>query len=275
MILKRDSMHTTLRRTILTTIILLALCGIASADLNVWSSTGPLAPVTGQRAVHALAISPDGSTIYSGLNSGTVFSLTFGPVPAVLSVSPATGPVAGGTVVTITGTGFTGATAVKFDTADATSYTVNSATQITATAPAGSAGTIDVRVTTPGGTSPATSADVYTYTGPATHFAVTATSPQTVGTMFTFTVTALDAWDNTATDYPGTVHFTSSDLAATIPPDSVPRIPDHYRNRYRDRYNHRDIGSHHRQPGPGNPFQRHGTVNCYCRHIVQHHGDCV
>lgn len=219
--LKRDRMHTTVQRTILATIILLALCGIASASLNVWSETGgPLPSVAGQRAVYALAISPDGSTIYSGLNSGTVFSLTFGPVPAVLSVSPPTGPVAGGTPVTITGTGFTGAIAVKFGSADATSYTVVSATEITAIAPAGSAGTIDVRVTTPGGISPATSADTFTYTGPATHFAVTIASPQTVGTMFSFTVTALDALDHTATDYPGTVQFSSIDSGATWPSDS-------------------------------------------------------
>ena len=59
--------------------------------------------------------------------------------------------------MTITGTDFTGATAVKFGTTAATGFTVNSATSITATAPAGAAGTVDVTVTTPGGTS-ATSA---------------------------------------------------------------------------------------------------------------------
>ena len=52
--------------------------------------------------------------------------------------------LAGGTSVVITGTGFTGATAVKFGSTVASSYTVNSATQITATSPAGSAGTVDI-----------------------------------------------------------------------------------------------------------------------------------
>ena len=60
------------------------------------------------------------------------------PRPAVTSVSPSAGPTAGGTSVTITGTNFTGATAVQFGTTNATSFTVNSATSITATAPAGS-----------------------------------------------------------------------------------------------------------------------------------------
>jgi hypothetical protein len=46
----------------------------------------------------------------------------------------------------------------------ATGFTVNSATQITATAPAGT-GTVDVRVTTAGGTSATGAADQYTYVG--------------------------------------------------------------------------------------------------------------
>src|SRR6516162_3151416 len=71
--------------------------------------------------------------------------------PAVTNVSPNTGPTSGGTNVTITGTNFSGATAVRFGSNAAGSFTVNSATQITATSPAGS-GTVDVTVTTEGGT---------------------------------------------------------------------------------------------------------------------------
>ena len=57
--------------------------------------------------------------------------------PTVTSLSPTSGPTGGGTSVTITGTSFTGATAVTFGATAATGFTVNSATQITATAPAG------------------------------------------------------------------------------------------------------------------------------------------
>ena len=46
----------------------------------------------------------------------------------------------------------------------ATSFTVNSANSITATAPAGTAGTVDITVTTAGGTSATSAADQYTYT---------------------------------------------------------------------------------------------------------------
>ena len=60
--------------------------------------------------------------------------------------------------------------------------------------------------------------------GPATQFAVSATSPpppEMAGTAFTVTVTAKDQFGNTATGYAGTVHFTSSDPQAVLPGNSV------------------------------------------------------
>jgi hypothetical protein len=67
--------------------------------------------------------------------------------------------------VTITGTGFTGATAIKFGASNAARFTVNSATSISAISPkAMGAGTVNVTVTTPAGTSPTSSADQFTYT---------------------------------------------------------------------------------------------------------------
>jgi hypothetical protein len=68
-----------------------------------------------------------------------------------------------GTLVTITGTNFTGATSVTFNGTSAT-FTVNSATKITATVPTG-ATTGKITVTTPSGT--ATSATDFTVTGPS------------------------------------------------------------------------------------------------------------
>jgi len=84
--------------------------------------------------------------------------------PVVTAVSPAAGPVAGGTTVTVTGSGFTDATAVDFGATAATGFTVDSDTQITATSPPGIC-TVDVTVTTAAGTSPATAADQFEYTG--------------------------------------------------------------------------------------------------------------
>jgi hypothetical protein len=75
------------------------------------------------------------------------------------------GPLAGGTAVTITGTGFTGASAVDFGSRSAASFEVTSPTTITAVAPVGAAlGLVDVTVTTPQGTSAVTKKDHFKYT---------------------------------------------------------------------------------------------------------------
>ena len=85
--------------------------------------------------------------------------------PTVSGISPAFGSPDGGTAVTITGVGFdqTNPALVFFGTTAATSVTVTSTTTITAVSPAGT-GTVDVTVMTYGGTSPTTSADLFTYT---------------------------------------------------------------------------------------------------------------
>lgn len=50
-----------------------------------------------------------------------------------------------------------------------------------------------------------------------THFSVSGPSPVTASSGFTITVTALDASNNLASGYSGTVHFTSTDLNAVLP----------------------------------------------------------
>jgi hypothetical protein len=65
--------------------------------------------------------------------------------------------------VTITGTNFTGATAVTFGSHAATSFTVVNSTEITAMAPEDTAGTVDITVTTPSGTSLAGAGAQFTY----------------------------------------------------------------------------------------------------------------
>lgn len=85
------------------------------------------------------------------------------PAPTVTGVSPTSGAAGGTTTVVITGTNLTGASAVKFGATNATSYTVDSPTQITAIAPAHAAGAVDVTVTTLGGTSATGAPDTYTF----------------------------------------------------------------------------------------------------------------
>ncbi|MBC7724914.1 MAG: IPT/TIG domain-containing protein [Burkholderiaceae bacterium] len=74
-------------------------------------------------------------------------------VPTITSLVPDNGPVEGGTVVTITGSGFTGATGATFDAAPGTVFSVDSDTQITVTTPAHIAGPVDVVVVKAGGNS--------------------------------------------------------------------------------------------------------------------------
>ncbi len=111
----------------------------------------------------------------SWLPNGTLSITVTSTGPTVTGISPSSGSTSGGTSVTVTGTGFTGATAVKFGSTNASSFTVNSATSITATSPAGSAGTVDLTVTTSGGTSATSAADRFTYVAPPTANASSAT----------------------------------------------------------------------------------------------------
>ena len=131
---------------------------------------------------NVVVTNPDGN--FGVLGSG----FTVVAPPTVTSLTPTTGGTAGNTIVTVTGSGFTGASAVIFGTTAATSFTVNSDTQIIATTPAGSAGTVDVTVTNPYGTSTTSSADTFTYESPPTVTGITpATGSSAGGTSVTIT----------------------------------------------------------------------------------------
>jgi hypothetical protein len=117
------------------------------------------------------------------------------PIPTVTNVSPNSGPQAGGTVVTVTGTDFcNGSPTVSFGGVAGTSVILNSNTQLTVTSPAHGLGTVDVLVTTAGGTSAVVTADHFTYLPAGTCSSVTASaspaSPQLVGTPVTVTASA-------------------------------------------------------------------------------------
>ena len=83
--------------------------------------------------------------------------------PHVTAISPASGTRAGGTRVTITGTGFVGVTAIKIAGVAMTGVTCGSQTTCTAVTPAGTPGARHIRVVTPAGTSAAVRADRFSY----------------------------------------------------------------------------------------------------------------
>ncbi len=114
--------------------------------------------------VHVTVANAGGSSATSAADGFTYVPV--GPAPEVKKLSVKKGRAAGGTSTTITGKGFVGVISVAFGTTRATSFTVNSPTSITAVSPAGTAGTVDVTVTTPNGRSKATPKDRFTYEAP-------------------------------------------------------------------------------------------------------------
>jgi hypothetical protein len=85
------------------------------------------------------------------------------PPPTVTKVAPATGPTKGGSTVTISGTGFVAPTEVFFGGVPATKVVIYSGNRIAAVSPAGTAGTANVTVTTPYGSSATSTVDHFTY----------------------------------------------------------------------------------------------------------------
>jgi hypothetical protein len=114
-------------------------------------------------SLHGRALAQTAVTLISNTITGPGIITAIGR-PNVTAIAPTKGPMAGGTRVTITGTNFTGATAVMFGTTAGTRMTVNSSKKITVTAPAHAAGIVNIRVTTFGGTSAMAVANRYTYT---------------------------------------------------------------------------------------------------------------
>ena len=145
-------------------------------------------------------------TTPGGISANNEF-YTYAAVPAVMSVSPTSGPLAGGTAITITGTNFTDATVVSVGGDDVTSFNINETGEsIAAITPSGSAGTASILVTTPGGTTAANT--LYRYAPIPTIASVSpASGPLTAGTSITITGTGLT----------GATHVTVGGVAAPLP----------------------------------------------------------
>jgi len=135
-------------------------------------------------------------------------SYAYLPVPVLSGLNSTSGSTAGTNTVVLTGTGFTGASAVNFGSTPATHMTVDSDTQMTVTVPAGSAGTVDVTVLTPGGTSVPDVNSTYAYQAapqlgslsPSSGVAAGGTSVTLTGTGFTGT-TSVKVGSTSATSF--------------------------------------------------------------------------
>ncbi|MEP6764169.1 MAG: IPT/TIG domain-containing protein [Gemmatimonadaceae bacterium] len=119
--------------------------GTAATNVVFVSATSitATAPAHAAGAVSVVVTNPD--TQIATLANG--FTYTAAAAPVVTSIAPNGGGIAGGSVITITGTGFGAGATVSIGGTAATAVVVNSATSITATAPAHAAGAVPVVVT--------------------------------------------------------------------------------------------------------------------------------
>jgi RHS repeat-associated protein len=142
-----------------------AFGGTVSSSISISSdaeiTAEPPAELPG--TVDITVIAPGGT---SAITAADQFTYVRPPEPVVTGVGAATGTTPGGNLVTVIGSGFTGANFVSFGGTPGTGVTVLSDSALTVQAPAHDKGTVDVTVATPGGTSSVTTADQYTYVAP-------------------------------------------------------------------------------------------------------------
>jgi hypothetical protein len=148
--------------------------------------------------------------------------------PVVEKLSRTQGPVKGGAKVKVKGFNLAGATAVHYGAKEATSFTVESSKSIATVVPQG-AGTVDVTVTTPEGTSPITPGDEYTYVSnpPGVSGVSPKQGPAAGGTVVQ--ITGVNFLEATAvhfgsTDSPSFTVNTAKSITAVAPPETVARI---------------------------------------------------
>ncbi len=161
--------------------------GVPAASFTIISANQVNAVVAAGGASGSISITTLGGT-------GSLAGFTFIPVPVISSFAPTSAAV--GATVVLTGTGFTGATAVTFGGVPAASFNVDSPTQISAVVAAGGA-TGSIAVTTPGGTGTRTG---FTFIAPPT---ITSFTPTSSGLGLTVTINGTNLSGATAVTFGG------------------------------------------------------------------------
>lgn len=179
------------------------------------------------------ATSPAGSgsvdvEVSSAQDSSAIVSADrFSYGPTVTGITPSAGPPSGGTSVTIVGSNFTGATSVSFGTATVPSSSFAMATDTGITLPSpGGTGVVDVVVTTPGGTSPTSGADKFSYAPVATSVNPPF-GPSTGGTTVTITgsnLTGVYAVNFGSSPASSVMVISDTEVTAVTPPGKVPKV---------------------------------------------------
>ncbi|MEU3613381.1 tubulin-like doman-containing protein [Streptomyces sp. NPDC006872] len=112
-----------------------------------------VAPPTTSAGIVSIAV--------SSLGGSDTAEYRYLPVPTISRIEPSVGPIKGGTTVTLHGTGFSGATAVTFDGLGGRDLHVIDDNTIAVEAPPHVAGTVEVSVTAPNGTSASAPSSYY------------------------------------------------------------------------------------------------------------------
>jgi formylglycine-generating enzyme required for sulfatase activity len=120
--------------------------GVAATNVQVANSVTltAVAPANSAGPKSIIVTTPGGSATLPN-------SYTYVAAPTIASITPASGPVAGGSLITITGSSFYGPVSVNVGGSAATAVTLVSPTTITAVTPASTLGPKSVTVTTPSG----------------------------------------------------------------------------------------------------------------------------
>jgi hypothetical protein len=159
-------------------------------------------------------------TTPGGTTSGSSnFKHTYSPIPSPLisSLGTTSGAAAGGQSVVINGTDFVCVNSVMFGTQAASSFTVDSPTQVTAVTPAGTSGSVAVTLTTSSGSATSSSNFTYTTTTIATTTTVAASTtvaPPVTVVSATTTVASTTTSVAVARNMTGPMLVTSANQAA-------------------------------------------------------------
>ncbi|MBD9510839.1 Ig-like domain repeat protein [Ensifer sp. ENS10] len=129
-----------------------------------------------------------GATVVDSQGIGTILNDDSAPAPSIANITPNAGGTTGGTVVTITGTGFTDTTAVTFSGVAGSNLTVVDDGEVTVTTPAHAAGAVVVALTTPNGTDTFNGGFTYQTSVPTITASASDSNP-VLGTSVTLTAT--------------------------------------------------------------------------------------
>jgi hypothetical protein len=127
------------------------------------SSVSVMLPAHAAGTVDVTVVTPAGTSPTSPADQFTYQGGVGSGGPVILTVSPKSGPTTGGLPALIYGSNLDGAIAVYFGTTAAAIVSDN-ATTMEVRLPAHAAGTVDVTVVTPNGTSPLSPQDQFTFT---------------------------------------------------------------------------------------------------------------